>query len=72
MQVLVKRNGRGLHLLQGLPEADGGEEMKVLFEHVGKVEEGDTFEGALEKTEKGVMKQTNQSAARFKLMQQYP
>ena len=50
----------------------GGEEMKVLFEHVGKVEEGDTFEGALEKIENGVKKQTNQSAARFKLMQQYP
>ena len=50
----------------------GGEEMKMLFEHVGKVEEKDTFEGALEKIETGIKKQTNQSAARFKLMQQYP
>jgi hypothetical protein len=50
----------------------GGEEMKMLFEHVGKVVEGDTFDGALEKIEAGVKRQTNQSVARFQLMQQSP
>ena len=50
----------------------GGEEMKMLFEHVGKVEEDDTFADALTKIESGIKKQTNQSTARFKLFQQSP
>ena len=50
----------------------GGEEMKMLFEHVGRVEEDDTFTDALAKIEKGIKKQTNQSTARFKLFQQSP
>ena len=50
----------------------GGEEMKMLFEHVGHIEEADTFSQALTKIEIGIKRQTNQSTARFKLFQQSP
>ena len=45
----------------------GGENMKSLMEHVGKVVVGDTFEQVIKKVEDGIMKQTNQSVARHKL-----
>ena len=50
----------------------GGDEMERLFEHVGKVEEGDTYTTAMKKVEEGIKKLTNQATARFKLFQEMP
>ena len=49
----------------------GGDAMKSLFDHVGSVEEDDTFDTAINKITNGI-KQTNQATARFKLFQQMP
>jgi len=50
----------------------GGDEMKRLFDHAGKVANADTFEQAIKKVSNGIKKQTNQATARFKLFQQMP
>ena len=49
-----------------------GKEMTNLFKHTGLVEDGDSFDQALDKIEQGIKKQTNQASARFKLFQQMP
>ena len=53
-------------------ELVGGKEVTVLMEHVGGVEEGDTFDRALEKVEEGIVAQTNQATAKFKLYTKLP
>ena len=53
-------------------ELIGGKEVAVLMEHVGGVEEGDTFDGALKKVEEGIVAQTNQATAMFKLYTKLP
>ena len=50
----------------------GGEQVRTLFDHVGMVEDKHSWEEALEKASKGIKKQTNQAAARYKLMQKMP
>ena len=50
----------------------GGEQVRTLFDHVGMVEDKHSWTEALEKVSKGIQKQTNQAAARFKLMQKMP
>ena len=50
----------------------GGEEVRTLFDHVGKVQEADSWKETLEKVSQGIRQQTNQAAARFKLMQKMP
>ena len=45
----------------------GDVQMSNLFKHVGNVQEGDSFEEALEKVRAGIKRQTNQASARFKL-----
>ena len=50
----------------------GGDEMERLFEHVGKVEESDTYAKAMKKVEEGIRKLTNQATARYKLFQEMP
>ena len=46
--------------------------MKRFFEHVGKVEEGDTYAKTIKKVEQGIKKLTNQATARYKLFQEMP
>ena len=53
-------------------ELVGGQEMCVLFEHVGVVTDGDTFNQAVDKVEAGIKAQTNQATARFKLFTKMP
>ena len=50
----------------------GGDEMERLFEHVGEVEDGDTYSKAMKKVEEGIKKLTNQATARYKLFQEMP
>ena len=50
----------------------GGKDMSVLYEHVGVVEAGDTFEAAVRKIEEGIKSQTNQATAMFKLFTKMP
>ena len=50
----------------------GGDEVRTLFDHVGMVGPEDTWDEALQKITNGIKQQTNQAAARFKLMQRMP
>ena len=50
----------------------GGDEVRVLFDHVGQITETDNWENALDKISQGIRKQTNQAAARYKLMRRMP
>jgi hypothetical protein len=53
-------------------ELVGGKEITTLFEHVGGVLEGDTYDKAVKKVEDGILLQTNQATARFKLYTKLP
>ena len=50
----------------------GGDEMRILFDHVGLVKDTDHWDSSLTKITNGIKKQTNQAAARYKLMRQLP
>ena len=50
----------------------GGPEVKTLFNHMGKVIATDNWDESLDKISGGLRGQTNQAAARFKLMQRMP
>ena len=50
----------------------GGDQVRTLFDHVGMVIDTDGWEGTLEKVSRGIKQQTNQAAARFKLMEKMP
>ena len=50
----------------------GGDQVRTLFDHTGMVEDKDSWKEALEKVTQGIKLQTNQAAARFKLMQKMP
>ena len=45
----------------------GQDALETFWDHVGKVEEDDSFEVALRKVEKGITGQTNQAVSRHKL-----
>ena len=45
----------------------GGKVMVFLFDYVGKVEDWDTFEGAVKKIKDAMVKQTNQAMINYKL-----
>ena len=53
-------------------ELFGGKEIMRLFKHVGKVEEADSYQEAVDKVIEGIRKQTNQALARFRLLNQMP
>ena len=48
----------------------GGKEIDSLFKHVGKVVQEDSYDQVINKVKEGMAQQTNQSMARFKLMQE--
>ena len=50
----------------------GGDEVRTLFDHVGMVEGRDNWQQSLDEVSQGIKQQTNESAARFKLMQKMP
>ena len=50
----------------------GGEEVRTLFDHVGRVQDTDSWKETLGKVSKGIRQKINQAAARFKLMQNTP
>ena len=50
----------------------GGDQVRTLFDHTGMVEDKDSWKEALNKVSEGIKLQTNQAAARFKLMQKIP
>ena len=50
----------------------GGDKVRTLFDHVGMVEGTDSLQQALEKVSQGIRRQTNQAAAKFRLMQKMP
>ena len=50
----------------------GGDQVRTLFDHTGMVEDKDSWKEALKKVSEGIKLQTNQAAARFKLMQKMP
>ena len=50
----------------------GGDEVRTLFDHVGMVVDSDDWKDALKKVSDGIKLQTNQAAARYKLMQKLP
>ena len=45
----------------------GRKDMVFLFDHVGKVVDWDTFEGAVKKIKGAMVKQTNQAMINYKL-----
>lgn len=45
----------------------GGKDMVFLFDNMGKVEDWDTFEGAVKKIKDAMVKQTNQAMINYKL-----
>ena len=49
-----------------------GDQVWTLLDHVGMVSDIDGWEGTLEKVFRGIQQQTNQAAARFKLMEKMP
>ena len=50
----------------------GGDQVRTLFDHVGQTLDTDSWQETLDKVSAGIKKQTNQAAARFKLMQKMP
>ena len=50
----------------------GGDQIRTLFDHVGTVLDTDSWLESLAKVTAGIKGQTNQAAARFKLMQKMP
>ena len=50
----------------------GGDQVRTLFDHVGIVTDTDNLEKSLGKVTAGIKEQTNQAAAKFKLMQKMP
>ena len=50
----------------------GGDDMKNLFDYVGKVVEGDTFEEAITKIREGLQKRTNKVVQRNMLFTDFP
>ena len=50
----------------------GGDQVRTLFDHVGIVTVTDNLEKSLGKVTAGIKKQTNQAAAKFKLIQKMP
>ena len=50
----------------------GGDDMKSLFQHVGKVLDNDTFDAAVKKIEDGLEAQTNNVVQRNLLLANYP
>ena len=50
----------------------GGDDMKNLFEYVGKVEDEDSFDEAVEKIRKGLQKRTNKVVQRNMLFTDFP
>ena len=53
-------------------ELVGGKEITVLFEHMGGVEDTDTYDKDVKKVEAGIMAQTNQATARFNFWRMVP
>ena len=50
----------------------GGDEVRILFDHVRLIEGTDSWDETLMKISKGIKQQTNQAAARYKLMRKMP
>lgn len=50
----------------------GGDEVRTLFDHVRFIEGTDSWDETLMKISKGIKQQTNQAAARYKLMRKMP
>ena len=50
----------------------GGDDMKDLFEHVGKVETADTFDQAVQKIQQGLQGRTNAAVQRNLLLTNHP
>ena len=50
----------------------GGEEVRILFDHVGRVQDTDSWQESLTKVSQGIKKQTKQEVAKFKWMQKMP
>ena len=44
--------------------------MTKLFKHVGKVEEEESYQSAVDKVSEGIQKQANRALERFKLLNQ--
>ena len=53
-------------------ECVGQDEIQVLLEHVGKVEEGDSWNTTKTKVKEAIMRQTNKASAVFKLFMEIP
>ena len=53
-------------------ECVGQDEVQVLLEHVGKVEDGDSWPEVKRKIKEAIMKQTNKASAVFKLFMELP
>ena len=53
-------------------ECVGQDEIQILLEHVGKVEEGDSWTEVKRKITDAIMKQTNKASAVFKLFMEMP
>ena len=50
----------------------GGEDMKILFQHVGKVLDTDTYEQPLKKISDGLSERTNKVVQRNMLLSSFP
>ena len=61
------RNCQGCEVVKNIFLMIGQEALETLWDHIGKVEDDDSFEVALRKVEMGISSQTNQAVSRHKL-----
>ena len=72
MMVVTGKEGATASVKKAILRAVGGKDMVSLFDHVGKVVDGDTFDEAVTKIEDAIKAQTNKAMAKYKLFMGLP
>ena len=72
MLVVTGKEGATAAVKKAMLRSVGGKDMVSLFDHVGKVEDTDTFDQAVTKIEDAIKAQTNKAMAKYKLFMGLP
>ena len=72
MMVVMGKDGATAGVKKAILRSVGGKDMVSLFDHVGKVTDGDTFDQAVTKIEEAIKAQTNKAMAKYKLFMGLP
>ena len=72
MLVVTGKEGATAAVKKAMLRSVGGKDMVSLFDHVGKVEDADTFDQAVTKIEEAIKAQTNKAMAKYKLFMGLP